>query len=280
MPMYALSKSPLACSSSAVPRAGYGRRSASRRCDQRTRSSAWRSARRGGRCDPPRGAREGSRTPGRPSGERARASARRGAGAAERRRARERSRAAAALRPRGWAPERSQVSARTGKRSRSDSMSFATAARSRRDLAPILTFSPTVSLEKIRRPSGTSEIPIRSISSGGAAREVGAIEHDPARSRPLDPDDRHQGAGLARPVVADQSDELALVDVERKAVHRPHAAIGDGEILNLQHAAPQPPRRPPRPGTPRSPSGSCGSRQATRPPSSCRSRAPGWSRRP
>ena len=43
---------------------------------------------------------------------------------------------------------------------------------------------------------------------GGAAREVGAIEHDPARSRPLDPDDR-QGAGLARPVAAHESDEFA-----------------------------------------------------------------------
>ena len=102
-----------------------------------------------------------------------------------------------------------------------------------RTVAPILRFSPTVRRAKIRRPSGTSAMPRRRISSGGSADDRRAVEQDVARDRRERARDRHQGRRLAGAVVADEADELALVDLEREALDRGDAPVADRDVLEL-----------------------------------------------
>src|SRR3954452_13172937 len=68
--------------------------------------------------------------------------------------------------PESWLPGLSHVARSTGKRSVMRSTSASAARRSRRAVVPILRFSPTVSREKMRRFSGTSEMPRRRMRSG------------------------------------------------------------------------------------------------------------------
>ena len=89
-----------------------------------------------------------------------------------------------------------------------------------------------MSSAKIRRPSGTSAMPARAMSSGApAAQRAPAQPNVPAGDR-RDAHDRVQRRRLAGAVRADQADDLARRDLERKAAHRVHAAVADVEIVD------------------------------------------------
>ena len=132
------------------------------------------------------------------------------------------------------------------------------------------------------RPSGLCATPAAQDLVRGHPVDRLAVEQHLAGHRPQQPRDRAQGGGLARPVAADQADDLALLDVERDAAHGLDRAVGDDEVADLRGssrlvlfavrapgrlvrrgdsgAAPRPPPAGPR-GRPRPPAG----RRAPRP---------------
>ena len=72
-----------------------------------------------------------------------------------------------------------------------------------------------------------------------------SLEQDVTRGRPEGAGDRPQGRRLARTVVADEADELALGDLERQMLHRRTAAVVHRHVTELEQAA-----LPSRRGTP------------------------------
>jgi hypothetical protein len=77
---------------------------------------------------------------------------------------------------------------------------------------------------------------------GGNAHQVMAGVMHPAGGGMQQPSQGVQRRGLAGTVGADEGDQLTLPHAEADALHRPDAAIGDGEILHHEqaHAAPLP----------------------------------------
>jgi len=62
-----------------------------------------------------------------------------------------------------------------------------------------------------------------------------ALEQDLSAGGPDEPGDRSQRRGLAGAVGADQGDDLTLVDREADLLDREDLAVGDLEVLDLEH---------------------------------------------
>src|SRR4026208_2368031 len=105
----------------------------------------------------------------------------------------------------------------------------------------------------MRRPSGTWVMPLRTTSWGGRPTTEAAPDRPPPAGRgapdrggPRGPrvavargqQARHgaEGGGLARAIVAEQRDDLALGDPERDALARMDLAVVDVQVRDLKHA--------------------------------------------
>ena len=97
---------------------------------------------------------------------------------------------------------------------------------------PRSRFSSTVIRGKIRRPSGDWQMPAATTWWPAHARESLALERHRAPPRAQQARDRAQGRGLARPVGADQGDDLARADVQAEALHRRDVAVEDVQVLD------------------------------------------------
>jgi hypothetical protein len=64
--------------------------------------------------------------------------------------------------------------------------------------------------------------------------DVAAVEHDPAAGDPAQAADGVERRRLARPVGADQGDDLAALDRQRHAAQRLDLAVGDVEVLDFE----------------------------------------------
>jgi hypothetical protein len=67
------------------------------------------------------------------------------------------------------------------------------------------------------------------------ARDVAALERDAPGARALDAGDRADERGLARPVRADDGDDLARGHLERDALERLRVAVVEVEVLDGEH---------------------------------------------
>ena len=74
--------------------------------------------------------------------------------------------------------------------------------------------------------------------------DVPVLEPDAARGDASEAGDGSQHGGLARPVGADEADDLALGDGQRDALERLDLAVVDVEILHLKQHRWAPPDRP------------------------------------
>ncbi len=109
-------------------------------------------------------------------------------------------------------------------------------ASSLRVYAPRRRFSSTVIRANSRRPSGLCATPRARISCAGSWWIGSPVQQHLARHRAQQPGDRAQRGGLARPVAADQADDLALLDGERHPAHGLDRAVGDGQVADLEEA--------------------------------------------
>src|SRR3954468_5733796 len=115
---------------------------------------------------------------------------------------------------------------------------MASASRDSSDLAarrlepPSMMFSLTVSPGNTRRPSGTCEMPRRTMASGPRpAIERPSNRMSPA-ARPGEAGDGAQGGRLAGAVGAEQRHHLALVNGKRDAAQRLDFAVAHDEIAD------------------------------------------------
>ena len=89
-------------------------------------------------------------------------------------------------------------------------------------------------------PGPSTNAPIRA-STGAPGLDGLAERGDRARGRPDEPHQHAQHGGLAGAVGAEQAEHHALLDVERDALHRAEpAAVGLGQVADLQRRAPLP----------------------------------------
>ena len=165
-----------------------------------------------------------------------RASARRGAAASGAQAARGRSRAAAARRPRassrtGRSSARARGSARACR-----SMSLSTARGPVARSSPILRFSPDGQAAEDSTALGNERDARTEDLVRRAARDRTALECDVAGRRLEDAGDRQQRRRLAGAVVADEADELALVDLEREPLHGCDPAVVHRDVIELEQS--------------------------------------------
>ncbi len=104
---------------------------------------------------------------------------------------------------------------------------------------PSARFSATVSVAKMCRPSGTRAMPRRAIVLGPRVRRARRPRYETLAAGERDEaDDRCQRRRLAGAVRADETDDLALVDLEVEVLDRGRAAVADGQITNSEHRLP------------------------------------------
>ena len=85
---------------------------------------------------------------------------------------------------------------------------------------------------KSLRPSGTSAIPARTITSVGSALMSRASEADASAGARGEPDDGLQRARLAGAVCTEQRDDLAGADHKIEVADGLNRSVGDAEILD------------------------------------------------
>ena len=180
-----------------------------------------------------------SRTPGRPGWARGRAKARPAAAAAARRSAHGRSRAAAAHRRTAFPPAADRSCAGPGS-GRAPAPARRRCARGRASaVPPSARFSATVSVVKMCLPSSTRAMPRLAMSSVRSPTSELAEVGDVAAGERDEADDRCKRRGLAGAVRADETDDLAFVDLEVEVLDRGCRAVAHGQVTNAEHRLPE-----------------------------------------
>ena len=103
--------------------------------------------------------------------------------------------------------------------------------------APISRFSRTVSVLNTCRPSGTWAMPRCARSEGRRDRRFSPPNADRAGHRRNHPADRLEQGRLSGAVRADEGDESPLGDGQGHVGQGAQAAVGDGEVAYVEHAA-------------------------------------------
>ena len=89
---------------------------------------------------------------------------------------------------------------------------------------------------KRRRPSGDCDTPSFTISCAGRF-VISSLEADRPLARPVEPVDRAQRRRLARPVRADQRDDLPIAHLQRHALERVDRAVVRVHVRELEDGA-------------------------------------------